>query len=143
MTLIAAVPHRSSILSLSFVRSHLAKALVDQSDSLAHIWCDVQERAGIEDIPTSFQVVMPDVVDLMWVKRTRQRLAMLLSDSMDRYGTHGALKQLDREPKLRSQIITSTSNANNAREHLLNNLLIGNKQNFQCIAIPNDPLLPP
>jgi hypothetical protein len=136
-----------SVLSLSLVRKHLAKAIVDQSNSLIQVWKAIRNAAETAGSPGVFPRVdlldMPDVIDLTWIKGARQQLAALLSHLVDHFCSLDVLLVLALSQQLgpRSRLDESMWNARNAREHLLCNLLLGKKRNAKPLPKPNDKLM--
>jgi hypothetical protein len=131
-----------SVLSLSMVRQHLAKAMVDQSDSILQVWHRSQEDIGISQVISHAEPLdIPDVVDLIWVKGGRQQLAAVLSDTVNVYCTPSILAKLAVDVGIHSVMEASMSNARNAREYLLSNLLLGKRRTTTPLPNPQDPLL--
>lgn len=146
-----------SVLSLASVRQHLATTMVEQSDSLMQVWdCMHGEVDGMAtavlDLGDTLDV--PDVIDLGWIKSSRQHLAKLLSHSVDQYCTgrvlaalsasSSSLSEMEDDPTSpQCQLESSLANARNAREHLLNTLLLGKTRTATPMPTesPNDPLL--
>jgi hypothetical protein len=133
-------PGKSPVLALASARTHLAKSMVEQSNSLIQVWKGVRlcaatnnstPRRGTNpnnELPNIDQLYMPDVVDLSWVKLARHQLAGLISQMMDYFCTLDVLQTLSEGSRgPRSRLEESMWNVRNAREHLLCTLLLGKK----------------
>lgn len=150
----------SSILSLSSARRHLARAIVDQSDSLARVYRQIHsekrkfleqydnhngnDEAGTTDHEDvillkidKYLLEMPHVVDLAWIKASRQRLGTLLSVCVDQYCTIDCLRTLSEELAPRSKLDGCMWNARNSREYLICNLLLGKETSARPLAGTN------
>jgi hypothetical protein len=123
----------------------LATSIVDQSDSLFQVWkgvCNASHVApGSRLLPDNDLLYMPDVIDLTWIKSSRQQLAFLLSHMLDHFCTIDVLHTLSEQLSPRSTLDESMWHARNAREHLLSYLLLGKKPVAKGLAEPNDKLL--
>jgi hypothetical protein len=126
-----------SIVPLSNVRDNLARQMVDQYHSILQVRHCMQEK--IDDVGLEDPLCEPVVVDLAWIRDARQRLEVVLSDSINTCATTDALILFTANLKLRACMEDSMSSARNAREYLQSHLQLGEPS----MGLPNhtsDPL---
>ncbi|KAG7346964.1 HSR1-like GTP-binding protein [Nitzschia inconspicua] len=128
----------TSILALTTARRNVAQCLVDQSLSLVETFRRVQalsqanpanaherENDSISSVIDDQVLLMPQVVDLSWMKTSRNHIASLLSYIIDSICTVAGLQILADQEKGRESLMQSMLNAENAQEHIRSNLLLG------------------
>ena len=132
-----------SVLSLCMVRKHLAKSLIDQSISLLQVRQRLHEdlELGVHGIAYGGPPLFPDVVDLIWIKRSRQELATILSDIANTLCAPHIYGKLTSSDGIRSIMEASMENARNAREYLSCQLLLGACRTASPFSNPKNPFL--
>ena len=114
------------IVALSTMRGLLAQQIVDQYDSLRVLCNRMQDELGsLHRVDLDDSLHEPDVVDLAWIRDARQRVATMLSDSINLCATTDALVLFTESLKLRLWMQESMSSARNAHEFLQANLRLG------------------
>lgn len=138
-----------SPLALSQLRTHLAQTILRQSESLWELEAALAESLELANIPWLVvdeedhesrlePVEAPPVVDLVWIKASRHRLARLLSEIAHQFialvvddGSNVSLGDT-----LISLLQESTANARLARAHLVELLMLPLNQEA---ALPTSP----
>ena len=133
-----------SILAMASLRKNLAKSVINQSISLENVLVDCDELLPCD--PTGYArpyrdpLTMPSVVDLGFIKSSRQHLAETLCVCAEYLCNITMLASLSQDRAgIRKRLRDSLSNALDAREHLLSTILSGDK--MTPLLEPNNELL--
>jgi hypothetical protein len=129
-----------SVLALTRVRHNLAVSIVNQSESLCSVLSGLEGSGSFEFFIDPLSI--PSVVDLGWIKASRQHLAESLSTCTESLCSISVLEglSLSEEGDNRMRLDDSMYNVRNAREHLLCTLLLGKKPPVMPLVEPNDKL---